>query len=92
MPTPEPANPDELIGETAFRTSIIQPPMSQPTWKRAIAHSLRDWEAGRDGVLPLPDATEQIKARGGLTTVYRWRAGKAAAFQNKRAAQAHTTI
>ena len=88
QPVSEPDDPDELIGESAFRTRIIQPPMSHTAWKRAIAASQADWDAGRDGVLPRYDDIEQVDAIGGPTTVYRWRAGKAAAWQNQRAAAA----
>lgn len=86
--TPQPApaidDPNELIGETRFRTEIMRPPMSRDALKHRITESLPAWHRGEDGTLPRPDA-EQTHAG---TTTYQWRASRAAAWQNARAAAA----
>ena len=88
---PQPAapidDPNELIGETHFRTRIARPPLSQAAWYRLIAESEAAWERGEDGVLLRPDATEDHAG----ATRRKWRAGRAVEWQNARAAEAAQT-
>lgn len=90
--TPQPAppidDPDELIGETRFRTEISRPPLSQDAWYRLIDQSKDAWRRSEDGILLRPDAEHTHAGH----TNYKWRAGRAAAWQNARAraAQQHT--
>ncbi|MDL4812789.1 hypothetical protein [Actinomadura opuntiae] len=83
QPAPPVSDPDELIGETRFRTQIMRPPMSRGAFKRLVAESRQAWAAGRDGVLPRPDVEER-----GAGPVFQWLAGRAAAWQNDRAREA----
>lgn len=87
LPAPEPEDPDALIGETWFREKIAQPPISGSRWRRMREQSVPEWQAGRDGILPMPDGEAQVTNGQGTSTVYKWTAGKAVAWQNERVAE-----
>lgn len=88
LPTPEPDDPDELLSETALRTRIMNPTPEARTLGGLIDDSQDAWRRGEDGPLLRPDDTKQ---HHNGRTVYRWRAGRAAQWWNRLAADADTT-
>jgi hypothetical protein len=84
QPIPEPNDPNEVLSETALRTRIMNPPVSARYFAKLVAASQDAWAQGQDGELPRPESAVHHAGR----QVYRWRAGRAAAWWNGLAAEA----